>query len=76
MQKKYYVVECANLLAFENYQEACDYCELCFDNFYTPQIFERENIQYYSEEYKGVLIVKYLGGNKLLQVGYAPLLLL
>jgi CRISPR/Cas system-associated endonuclease/helicase Cas3 len=74
MKKNYYVVEGANLLAFESYEEACAYCYY-FDDLCTPRVFKRENIEEYNEEYKNALIMTY-NNNKLLQIGYTPLSLL
>lgn len=73
--KKFYIVECAELLAFERYEEARTYCKECFDNFYTPKAFKRESVKEYNKEYKNALIMQYNNG-KLFQVGYAPLSLL
>lgn len=75
MEKIYYVVECAELLAFEHYKEAHAYCKECFDNFYTPKAFKRESVKEYNEEYKNALIMQYNNG-KLFQVGCSPLSLL
>lgn len=75
MQKNYFVIECATLLAFENYEDARAYCFECFDNFHTPRAYKRENVQDYSEEYAHALIVKYVNG-KLVQYGFSPITLL